>query len=161
MSNENPRWLDPTQQSAWRALVAVITRLPAALDTQMQRDSDMTHFEYFVLAVLSESPERRLRLNALAAEANASLSRLSHVVTRLEKRGWVKREPVPGSRGSYAVLTDAGHATVVAAAPHHVEAVRRLVFDGLDGDQVRALARLGSALVEQIDKGIAGGIGKA
>ncbi len=88
MSNEDPRWLDPTQQNAWRALVSVVTRLPAALDTQMQRDSDMTHFEYFVLALLSENPERRLRLNALAAEANASLSRLSHVVTRLEKRGW-------------------------------------------------------------------------
>ena len=56
MSNEDPRWLDPTQQNAWRALVSVITRLPAALDTQMQRDSDMTHFEYFVLALLSEHP---------------------------------------------------------------------------------------------------------
>ncbi|WP_455901870.1 MarR family winged helix-turn-helix transcriptional regulator [Rhodococcus gordoniae] len=161
MSNEDPRWLDPTQQNAWRALVSVITRLPAALDTQMQRDSDMTHFEYFVLALLSEHPERRLRLNALAAEANASLSRLSHVVTRLEKRGWVRREPVPGSRGSYAVLTEAGYDTVVEAAPTHVDAVRRLVFDGLDDQQVRALARLGSVLVEQIDEGIAGGIGKA
>ncbi|SUE14335.1 MarR family transcriptional regulator [Rhodococcus gordoniae] len=161
MSNEDPRWLDPTQQNAWRALVSVITRLPAALDTQMQRDSDMTHFEYFVLALLSEHPERRLRLNALAAEANASLSRLSHVVTRLEKRGWVRREPVPGSRGSYAVLTETGYDTVAEAAPTHVDAVRRLVFDGLDDQQVRALARLGSALVEQIDEGIAGGIGKA
>ncbi|MGW5339084.1 MULTISPECIES: MarR family winged helix-turn-helix transcriptional regulator [Rhodococcus] len=161
MSNEDPQWLDPAQQNAWRALVSVVTRLPAALDTQMQRDSDMTHFEYFVLALLSEHPERRLRLNALAAEANASLSRLSHVVTRLEKRGWVRREPVPGSRGSHAVLTDAGYDTVVEAAPSHVKAVRRLVFDGLDDNQVRALARLGSALVEQIDEGIAGGIGKA
>lgn len=155
------RWLDSDELRAWLRLAGVMLKLAPALDSQLQRDSDMTHFEYFVLALLSENPERRLRLNALAAEANASLSRLSHVVTRLEKRGWVRREPVPGSRGSYAVLTDAGYDTVVEAAPSHVEAVRRLVFDGLDDDQVRALARLGSALVEQIDEGIAGGIGKA
>ena len=161
MNSENPRWLDAEQQAAWRALVSVITRLPAALDTQMQRDSDMTHFEYFVLAVLSEEPEHRLRLSTLATEANASLSRLSHVVTRLSKRGWVRREPIPGSRGSYAVLTDAGHAKVVESAPAHVDTVQRLVFDGLDESQVRELTRLGTVLVEQIDKGIAAGTGKA
>lgn len=161
MSNDDPRWLDPIQQTAWRSLVSVVTRLPAALDTQMQHDSDMTHFEYFVLALLSEAPERRVQLSALAAEANASLSRLSHVVTRLGRRGWVEREPIPGSRGSYAVLTDAGYAKVVETAPSHVETVRRLVFDGLDDEQVRELARLGAALVEQMDKAIAGGIGRA
>ena len=161
MNSENARWLDADQQEAWRVLVAVITRLPAALDTQMQRDADMTHFEYFVLAVLSEAPERRLGLSTLATEANASLSRLSHVVTRLGKRGWVRREPIPGSRGSYAVLTDAGYAKVVDAAPAHVETVQRLVFDGLDELRVRDLARIGSVLVEQIDKGIASGTGKA
>ncbi len=89
MSSDEPRWLDDRQQKAWRSLVAVVTRLPAALDTQMQRDADLTHFEYFVLAVLSEAPGRRLQLSALAEDANASLSRLSHVVTRLAKRGWV------------------------------------------------------------------------
>lgn len=161
MNSENPRWLDADQQAAWRVLVSVITRLPAALDTQTQRDSDMTHFEYFVLALLSEAPDHRLQLSTLATEANASLSRLSHVVTRLGKRGWLHREPIPGSRGSYAVLSDAGHAKVVESAPAHVEAVQRLVFDGLDEHQVRDLARLGTVLVEQIDKGIASGTGKA
>lgn len=159
--NSDPRWLDADQQAAWRVLVSVITRLPAALDTQMQRDSDMTHFEYFVLAVLSEAPGRRLQLSTLATEANASLSRLSHVVTRLGKRGWLRREPVAGARGSYAVLTDAGHAKVVESAPAHVDTVQRLVFDGLDDSQVRELTRLGTVLVEQIDKGIASGTGKA
>jgi DNA-binding MarR family transcriptional regulator len=161
MSNDTPRWLDASQQEAWRTLVGLITRLPAALDTQMQRDEDMTHFEYFVLAVLSEAPDRRLRLSTLADEANASLSRLSHVITRLTKRGWVCREPIPGSRGSYAVLTDAGYAKVVRAAPGHVETVRQLVFDGLDDDQVRTLATLGATLVTQLDKAIAAGTGKA
>ncbi|NLV79557.1 MAG: MarR family transcriptional regulator [Rhodococcus sp.] len=161
MGSDSPRWLDAGQQTAWRTLVALITRLPAALDTQSQRDSDMTHFEYFVLAVLSEAPGRRLQLSTLAEQANASLSRLSHVVTRLGARGWVRRETVPGSRGSFAVLTDDGYAKVVASAPAHVEAVRRLVFDGLDDAQVDTLTTLGAALLTQLDRGIAEGTGKA
>jgi len=159
-STETP-WLSEAQQDAWRVLVSLITRLPAALDTQLQRDSDLTHFEYFVLAVLSESPERRLRLSELAGQANASLSRLSHVVTRLEKRGWVRRETVSGVRGAFAVLTDDGMAKVVEAAPQHVSTVQALVFAGLDDDQVAQLRSLGAALVAQLDEGIAAGTGKA
>ncbi|WP_430332764.1 MarR family winged helix-turn-helix transcriptional regulator [Rhodococcus sp. ACT016] len=155
------KWLTDAQQDAWRALVSLVTRLPAALDTQLQRDSDLTHFEYFVLAVLSESPDRRLRLSELAGQANASLSRLSHVVTRLEKRGWVRRESVAGTRGAFAVLTDDGMAKVVEAAPGHVDTVQALVFEGLDDDQVAQLSALGKALVVQLDKGIAAGTGKA
>ncbi|MFD6860384.1 MarR family winged helix-turn-helix transcriptional regulator [Rhodococcus sp. NPDC060090] len=161
MSSDEPRWLDDRQQTAWRSLVSVITRLPAALDTQMQRDADLTHFEYFVLAVLSEAPDRRLQLSVLAEDANASLSRLSHVITRLSKRGWVCRESIPHSRGSYAVLTDDGYTKVTEAAPGHVDTVRRLVFDGLDDEQVDTLTTLGAALLTQLDKGIAEGTGKA
>ncbi|WP_305091578.1 MarR family winged helix-turn-helix transcriptional regulator [Prescottella sp. R16] len=154
-------WLTPDQQAAWRTLVALITRLPAALDTQLQRDAGITHFEYFVLAVLSEADGRRLRLSELAADANASLSRLSHVVTRLEKRGWVRRDTVPGVRGAFAVLTDDGMATVTDAAPGHVRTVQALVFEGLDGNQVTQLAELGTTLIGQLDRGIAAGTGKA
>ncbi|CAM3053971.1 MarR family winged helix-turn-helix transcriptional regulator [Prescottella defluvii] len=159
--NTDTKWLTAAQQDAWRTLVALVTRLPAALDTQLQRDSDLAHFEYFVLAVLSEAPDRRLRLSELAQQANASLSRLSHVVTRLEKRGWARRETVAGTRGAFAVLTDAGLATVVEAAPGHVATVQALVFEGLDDDQVAQLSSLGRALVDQLDKGIAAGTGKA
>lgn len=160
-SDERPRWLDHRRQEAWRILVALVTRLPAALDTQTQRDAGMTHFDYFVLAVLSEAPDRRLQLSELAAQANASLSRLSHVVTRLSGRGWVRRETVPGSRGAHAVLTDAGYAKVVETAPGHVETVRRLVFDGLDDDGVRMVSDLGATLLAQLDRGIAEGTGRA
>ncbi|WP_068164413.1 MarR family winged helix-turn-helix transcriptional regulator [Rhodococcus phenolicus] len=161
MGSDSPRWLDANQQAAWRTLVSVVTRLPAALDTQTQRDSDLTHFEYFTLAQLSESPGRRAQLSVLAESTNSSLSRLSHVITRLTKRGWVYREPIPGSRGSFAVLTDEGYAKVAEAAPAHVESVRQLVFDGLDDHQVRLLTELGAVLVAQLDKGLAAGIGKA
>ncbi|MFC9788955.1 MarR family winged helix-turn-helix transcriptional regulator [Rhodococcus sp. NPDC127528] len=155
------RWLSDEQQRAWRELVALTTRLPAALDTQLQRDSGLTHFEYFVLAVLSEAPQRQLQLSVLAGQANASLSRLSHVVTKLEKAGWVRRKSIVGARGSLAVLTAAGYAKVVAAAPGHVHAVQTLVFDGLDDTQVADLTRLGQAMVTQLDRGIAKGTGKA
>lgn len=155
------RWLSEEQQQAWRELVNVMTRMPAALDTQLQRDAGLTHFEYFVLSALSEEPNRRLQLTALATAANASLSRLSHVVTKLEKVGWARRESIVGARGSLAVLTDAGYQKVVEAAPGHVRTVRALLFDGLDDAQVRQLLTLGEAMVAQLDRGIAAGNGQA
>nr|WP_072806427.1 MarR family transcriptional regulator [Rhodococcus yunnanensis] len=155
------RWLTDDEQTAWRSLVAIVTRLPAALDAQLQRDSGLTHFDYFVLSVLSEHPDRRIQLRDLAKFANASLSRLSHVVTKLENAGWVRRESIEGSRGSYAVLTDAGMDKVVEAAPGHVTTVQALLFEGLGPEQVSRLATLGSTMLEQLDKGIAEGTGKA
>lgn len=151
------RWLTAEQQTAWRVLVAFTTRLPAALDTQLQRDSGLTHFDYFVLSTLSEAPDRRLQLRVLADFANASLSRLSHVMTKLEKAGWARRESTPGVRGSQAVLTDAGYAKVVDTAPGHVDTVQSLVFDGLDDEQVRTLTELGTTLLDTLDAGIARG----
>lgn len=158
---DDTEWLTASQQRAWRKLVALITRLPAALDTQLQRDSALTHFDYSVLAELSEAPGRRLRLSELAQLSNASLSRLSHVVTKLENAGWVRRQSVPGTRGSYAVLTDAGMTKLVEAAPGHVATVQALVFRGLNDEQVAALTELGTALLGQLDRGIAAGTGKA
>jgi DNA-binding MarR family transcriptional regulator len=106
---EEPRWLSDDEQHAWRRLAAVILKLPAALEAQLQRDARMSHFEYWVIALLSEAPQRTLRLSQLAAQANASLSRLSHVVSRLEGRGWVTRRPCPDDAGAtLAMLTDDG-----------------------------------------------------
>ncbi|OYD70629.1 MarR family winged helix-turn-helix transcriptional regulator [Rhodococcus sp. OK302] len=154
-------WLTAEQQEAWLSLISLVTRLPAALDTQLQRDSALTHFEYFVLSALSDAPDRKLQLSALAQRANASLSRLSHVVTKLEKVGWVRREVIPGSRGSNAVLTDEGMATVAEAAPGHVNLVQALIFEGLDNNQVAQLSELSTAMLTQLDKGIEAGLGKA
>lgn len=149
---QQPRWLDDAEQRAWRQLAAVVLKLPSELEAQLQRDSGMSHFEYWVLALLSEAPERALRMSQLAAQANASLSRLSHVVTRLEHRDWVTRRPCPDdARATLAVLTDAGWQQVVAAAPGHVATVRRLVFDGLTTDGVDELSRLCAAIVDRID----------
>lgn len=147
-----PRWLDQDEQHAWRRLAAVILKLPSELEAQLRRDADLSHFEYWLIALLSEAPDRSLRLSQLAAQANASLSRLSHVVTRLEKRGWVTRQACPDdARATLAVLTDAGWRKVVEAAPGHVDAVRRFVFDGLESDDVAQLAGLCDAILERLD----------
>ena len=137
---DEPRWLTDEEQQAWRPFAALLFRLPAALDAQLQRDAQITHFEYMVLISLSEAPDRSLRMSDLAAMASGSLSRLSHVVSRLERRGWVRREPCPGDgRFINAVLTDEGWEKVVATAPGHVEAVRKLIVDALTPEEFRAL----------------------
>lgn len=147
-----PRWLSPEQQRAWRALAGVLLRLPPALESALQRDAGLSHFEYLVLSALSEAPGATLRLSQLAALTNSSLSRLSHVVTRLEGRGWIHRVTCPrDARATNAILTEAGHATVVAAAPGHVEAVRSLVIDALDPEDLPRLEAIAGRILERVD----------
>jgi DNA-binding MarR family transcriptional regulator len=147
-----PRWLDDDERQAWLRLVAVAELLPAALDAQLRRDSGLTHFEYFVLAMLSEAPERTLRMTALAQRTNATLPRLSHVVRRLEERGLVERLPCPeDGRATNARLTEDGWDTIVGAAPGHVDAVRRLVLDPLTPRQLAQLRGIGDALLSVLD----------
>ncbi len=147
-----PRWLTDDEQDAWRALATVLLKLPAALDAQLQRDAGLSTFEYLVLSGLSEAPDRTLRMSDLAELANGSLSRLSHVVTRLEQRGWVRREVCPeDGRCTNAVLTTAGQRKVAAAAPGHVETVRHLVIDALTAAQVRQLRDIGRRVARRVD----------
>jgi DNA-binding MarR family transcriptional regulator len=143
--------LTDDEQRAWRRLGAMVTLLPAALEAQLQRDAGLTHFGYWVLAMLSEAPGRSLRMSELAIAANGSQSRLSHLVSRLEERGWVRRERVgEDGRGYVAVLTDAGYAKVVASAPGHVDEVRRLVFEALTPQQIEALDEICAAIVGRL-----------
>ncbi|WP_156370559.1 MarR family winged helix-turn-helix transcriptional regulator [Nocardia arizonensis] len=127
-----------------------MTRLPSALDTQLQRESGVTHFEYWVLTLLSEEPGHRLQMSDLAHKANASLSRLSHVVSKLERLGLAQRSVTEGRRGVHAVLTDDGYLKVVEAAPGYLNAVRRLVFDGLGPDETVRLAELSDTLATRL-----------
>ena len=147
-----PKWLDKDERAAWLRLMAVVELLPAALDSQLRREAGLTHFEYFVLAMLSEANDRTLRMTALAQRTNATLPRLSHVVRRLQERGLVERFPCPqDKRATNARLTPLGVKAVVAAAPGHVDAVRRLVFDALDTDQVAMLRKISDALLSTLD----------
>ncbi len=151
---QDPRWLDAEESQAWRALAKTLFRLPAALDAQLRRDAGMSHFEYEVLALLSEAPGRTLRMSALAMWAGGSLPRLSQVVARLEQRNWVRRTPDPADgRYTLATLTDDGQAKVSEAAPGHVEEVRRLVFDPLTRTQSRQLGEIGRRIIRAVDPG--------
>jgi len=142
-----PRWLTPQEQEAWMFMVALIFRVPAALDSQLQRDADLTHAGYVVLAILSESKHRKLRMSDLAAQASTSQSRLSRIVAKLEAAGFVRRYMSPEDRRAViAELTEAGMAKVVEAAPGHVEEVRRLIFDRLTPEQVAQLAAICKAV---------------
>lgn len=146
------RWLDADEMAAWLRLVAITELLPGVLDSQLRREAGLSHYEYFVLAMLSEAPERTLRMTSLAQRTNATLARLSHVVRRLEERGLVERLPCPeDARATNARLTAEGWDAVVAAAPGHVANVRKNVIDGLTPEQVRQLAELGDAVLARLD----------
>ena len=144
-------WLDSDEQRAWLKLAGVMLELSPALDSQLQRDSDMTHFDYLCLAMLSEREERTLPMSDLAALTSASLSRLSHVVSKLERRGWVQRRPSPHSRRvTLVTMTEEGWRRLVEAAPGHVETVRSLVFEGVPPEDVAALERIAGHIVSRI-----------
>ncbi len=134
------RWLDPDEDAAWRAFLAASTLLDAALDRQLQRDSGIPLAYYQILAMLSEVPDRALRMSDLAELTQSSQSRLSHAAARLEDRGWIRRRPCPDDRrGTFAELTEAGLEALAAAAPGHVRCVRDHVFDRLTPEQVGQL----------------------
>ena len=151
---DEPRWLDPDERAAWLALSRFMTKLPPALDAQLERDSGLNYFEYIVMAMLSEAPARTVRMSQLASLTNASLSRLSHVAKRLEGLGLVRRQQDQlDGRSTNATLTDAGMEAVVAAAPGHVTAVRELVFDALSRSQVKQLQAALEGILTRVDPG--------
>ena len=146
------RWLNEQERRAWLKVAGLMLKLAPALDSQLQRDSHLTHFDYLCLAMLSEADQRSLRMSELAGQVNSSLSRLSHVIKKLETRGWVERKPCPDSRRvTLANLTEQGWQVVVAAAPGHVEAVRELVFEGLSPEQVAQLEEIAGVIRSNID----------
>jgi DNA-binding MarR family transcriptional regulator len=153
-SAEEPpaKWLTAAELDSWISLVRLMTWLPWSIDQQLQRDSNLRVVEYQVLAMLSGRPERRMRMGSLAEVTNASLSRLSHLVKRLEERGLVCRQPDPADgRFTNAILTDHGLQTLAAAAPGHVAHVRSLVIDVLSPEQLRRLGQVADRIMSRID----------
>jgi DNA-binding MarR family transcriptional regulator len=147
-----PRWLNEDDRETWVRFVSMLWWLPTAIDDQLQRESGLSHFEYSILAALSAADAATLRMSELAIYANGSLSRLSRGVARLEGRGWVTRKPDPtDGRYTLATLTDNGRAVLVEAAPGHVEAVNRLVFDVLTKTQARQLGIIAGRILNAID----------
>ncbi|PJI84895.1 MarR family winged helix-turn-helix transcriptional regulator [Luteimicrobium subarcticum] len=142
-------WLTGEQQEHWRALVALVMTLPAALDAQLKRDAGMNTFEYHVLVALAASDHGVVPMSDLAVLAQGSPSRLSHAVSRLERAGWVERVTChEAGRRTSARLTAAGDDKLRATAPGHVREARRLVVDALDADQLTALATAARTIVD-------------
>jgi DNA-binding MarR family transcriptional regulator len=151
-AGEPVKWLTAAEVHSWLSVVRLMTWLPWSIDQQLQRDSDLGMVEYQVLAMLSNRPERTMRMSSLAEVTNASLSRLSHLVKRLEGRGLVRREPDPADgRFTNAILTDKGFRTLAEAAPGHVAHVRSLVIDVLSPEQLRRLGLAADRIMSRID----------
>jgi DNA-binding MarR family transcriptional regulator len=133
-------WLSDAQVEDWKAVVALLTTLPAALDAQLKRDAGMNLYEYNVLVALSERPQGEIPMSDLARLTQSSPSRLSHAVARLEQAGWVTRGScVAAGKRTSARLTGGGEDQLRRAAPGHVREVRRLVVDALGPDRMAAL----------------------
>ena len=150
--HEDPRWLDTEEQRAWRAYMNSWMLLADRLDRDLTRQTGISHAYYEILVQLSEAPDRALRMSQLADRSLSSRSRLSHAVSRLEERGWVRRQLCEDDgRGQLAVLTDEGFAALEAAAPIHVESVRVHLFDQLSPEQVAAMRDFGETLLRHLD----------
>ena len=153
---EAVEWLTPDQLESWLTVVRLMMWLPWSIDQQLQRDAKLRMVEYQVLAMLSERPQRTMRMSALAEVTNASLSRLSHLIDRMESKDWVRRQPDPSDgRFTNAVLTDKGYEALASAAPGHVRHIRSLVIDVLTPEQLRRLGRDASRILARIDTSVA------
>lgn len=147
-----PRWLDTDEQKAWRAWLYSAQLLMDRLDRELIRDAGIPHAYYEILSQLSETPDGMLRMSQLADRCLSSRSRLSHAISRLEDRGWVRRQVcAEDGRGQLAVLTEEGFAALEAAAPIHVEGVRSHLFDQLSPEQIAAMRDVGETLLRHFD----------
>ena len=148
----SPRWLDADEQRAWRAYLRMQGRLTARLNRQLQADSALSLADYEVLVHLTDTTDGRLRPFELQRGLQWEQSRLSHHLTRMERRGLVRREEcADDGRGAFVVITEEGRRDITAAAPGHVETVRRLFFDGLTREQVAALELLAAEVLDRLD----------
>jgi DNA-binding MarR family transcriptional regulator len=148
-ASQETRWLDAQEQQTWRQLSTMILRLQPVLSGQLQREFGISHFEYLIMACLSERPGSMLRMSVLATITGSSLPRLSQAVGRLEKRKWLTRQPDEAdSRYTLAVLTNAGLRELEEIAPSHVTAVRELVFDRLTRAQARQLGAISQRILD-------------
>lgn len=147
-----PQWLDVQEQYAWREYLRATRLLEAALDRDLQAHG-LQLSEYEIISMLSEQPDRRLRMSVIAELVVQSRSRLTHTAGRLEARGWVSRESCAGDRrGVELVLTDTGFAEILRMAPTHVGSVRANLLDHLTREELLALGRSMAAISSGIQK---------
>ena len=139
----DPPWLSTGEELLWRRWLRLNATLPAVLHRELQADAGLSLSDFDVLVALTDTPEGRVRVTDLARHVNWERSRLSHHVTRMERRGLVRRaECHDDGRGAWVVLTAAGRSAIERAAPGHARTVRRLVFDGLTAEELTTMTRV-------------------
>ncbi|MGH3712717.1 MAG: MarR family winged helix-turn-helix transcriptional regulator [Micromonosporaceae bacterium] len=150
--NETPRWLTTAEQRAWRSFIRLHEKLGGRLSRQLQADSRLSAADYAVLVNLTDVPDGRRRLQDLAKAVEWEQSRMSHQIARMARRGLVARDDcADDGRGVFVVITPAGRETIEAAAPQHVETVRRLFIDRLTPEQLRVLTEISDHIVDGLD----------
>lgn len=148
---DEPRWLDEQERRSWLSFLVMHTKLTAELHRQLRADADLSLADFDVLAQITESPEGRVRALELGRSLQWEKSRLSHHLTRMQRRGLIRREECPDdSRGAMITVTDLGRRTIEQAAPAHVETVRALVFDHLTRHEVEVLGRVSKKILDQL-----------
>ena len=151
MTYQVPR-MSPAEGEAWLGLIGICQLLPNELDSQLQRDASLTHFEFQVLTFLRLSQDSAARMSEIADATTATLSRLSHVCSRLQLRGLVEKAVDPGDRRVTRVtLTRAGRRVLIHAIPGHIQTARHFVIDALSDDDLAHLARITALLGERLD----------
>lgn len=153
MNNRDAR-LSAAESTAWARMWACHMQIPGTLDAQLKRDAGVTYFEFQALANISEAPNSARRMTELAEATTMSLSHLSRVITRLEKKGFVARIPDPkDGRSTFAALTPAGERALADALPGHLEQMRHIFFDNLTADELEVMTsvfgKIGRALVDK------------
>jgi DNA-binding MarR family transcriptional regulator len=150
--NPQVRWLTPEQERLWRRWLTLNARLSATLHTELHDDAGLSMPDYEVLVHLTDNPEGRIRVTDLARLLQWERSRLSHHVTRMERRRLVQRvECAEDGRGAFIVITPQGRSAIEQAAPHHVNTVRRLIFDALTPEEVDAFATIVDKALTHLD----------
>jgi DNA-binding MarR family transcriptional regulator len=145
------RWLSEDEQCAWRQLLQMTAQLDARLNRELQECSGLSMADYDVLVPLSEAADGRLRMFEIAQALHWEQSRLSHHLSRMQKRGLISREHCDTDRrGAFVVLTGAGRNAIEQAAPAHADSVRKLVFDGLSAAQVKTLSSVTASVIERL-----------
>src|SRR5258708_3735074 len=149
--NEEPRWLTAAEQDAWRSFVRLHDQLIGRLSRHLQTEASLSAADYAVLATLTDVPDGRLRFLDLTSAVEWEKSRMSHHIARMIKRGLVVREEcAEDGRGAFVVITQAGRDAIAAAAPRHVEAVRRLFVDPLTPEELSTFTQLSKRLLERL-----------
>ena len=152
MTEDQVRWLDATEQQAWRGFLTLHARIAARLNHDLQRTSGLSLSDYDILVHLTDVPDGRRRAYELCDALEWEKSRRSKQVGRMAARGLVVKERCEQDRrGSYVVLTPAGRRAIEEAAPAHVELVRQLMFDELSRREITSLASTFGTLLERIE----------